>query len=90
MFGRASIRKSNGRLIEFQSGNPNAVVMIQNAVNAGIAGDDVEIRDISTQTDLDLLMTKDIPAKKDFKYLYKNASTDADKIDVIAQFLKLK
>ncbi len=31
-----------------------------------------------------------ISTKKDFKYLYKNASTDADKIDVIAQFLKLK
>ncbi len=31
-----------------------------------------------------------IPIQKNWKFLYQNAATDAEKIDIIAKFLKLK
>ncbi len=34
--------------------------------------------------------SRDIPVKKNWKYLYGNSATDAAKLDIIAQFLKLK
>lgn len=47
--------------------------------------------DETTKAEYESAISKvDIPVQKDWNYLFQNAATDADKIDVIAKFLKLK
>lgn len=87
MHGRATIRKSDGTLIEFQSGNAPLGTLKQNAINAGIPDSDIEERYISKE-ELDLLLPKP-PAPVDYKAKYQAATTLQDKIDVIAQALNL-
>lgn len=87
MIGKAAVRKSNGALIEYQSGKPDAAVMMQNAVNAGINANDVEVRDLATQADLDALMPKITP--RNWKAEYKALTSDPEKIQKIAEYLGL-
>lgn len=42
MFGRAAIRKSTGKLIEFQSGDAPLGTLKSNAIKSGIPEDDIE------------------------------------------------
>jgi hypothetical protein len=87
MFGRASLRKSTGKLIEFQSGDAPLGTLTQNAINAGIPKDDIEEKYI-TQAELDALMPKP-PAPKNYKALYAAAATSDQKNAVIAEMLGL-
>lgn len=88
MFGRVSIRKSTGKLIEFQSGDAPLGTLTQNAINAGILAGDIEEKYINSQAELDALKPKP-PAPKDYKALYNAAVTPDQKLSVIAERLGL-
>ncbi len=87
-YGRVSIRKSTGALIEFQSGDAPLGTLAQNAINAGIPAGDIDEHYISDRSQLDALMPKP-PAPKDYKAMYAAAATAQDKQNVIAQMLGL-
>lgn len=88
MFGRAAIRKSTGKLIEFQSGDAPLGTLTQNAINAGIPANDIDEKYI-TEAELKALMPKP-PAPIDYKSQYTAATTDSEKIDIVAQMHGLK
>lgn len=90
-FGRALIRKSTGKLIEFQSGDRPLGTLTKNAVNAGIPENDIEEKYI-TVTEFQALMATSSPKPEpeiDFKSLYAKAVSVNEKLDVLAQKLKL-
>jgi hypothetical protein len=86
-FGRATIKKSTGKLIEFQSGDATLGTLTLNAINAGISADDIEEKYI-TETELKTLIPKP-PTPKDFKALFSATTTADQKISVIADALRL-
>lgn len=87
MFGRATIQKSTGKLIEFQSGDAPLGTLTQNAINAGFPAGDVEEKYI-TEAEFKTLMPKP-PAPKDYRALYAAATTESEKVNVISQVLNL-
>ncbi len=87
VFGRATIQKSTGKLIEFQSGDAPLGTLKQNAINSGISESDIEEKYI-TQAELDSLLPKP-PAPKNYKALYAAATTPDQKDTIFAEMLGL-
>lgn len=87
--GRASIRKSTGELIEFQSGEAPLGTLTQNAVNAGIPIEDIEEKYVDAVEAQALISSSTTTIKSDLKEEYAKAVTVEAKIDILARKLGL-